>query len=128
MPISLSYAEIVSDMMLKSGMGLTLVILFSFRILAASVLPLLAHKLLYCLFCILLVATFLSCSPCVEASFKERAFIFLLFAPNLCLGLVGLMKRWKLKTIIVSAIMELLLFPIWFFIAFSVALCCEGGE
>lgn len=128
MPVSLSYLGIVSDIMLKNGIGLTLAILFAYRILAASALPLLTHKRLYCLFCIGLVTAFLSLSPCVEVSLKEDAFILLLFAPHLCLGLFGFMKRWKLKAIIVSEVLELLLFPIWFFIAFTVALFCEGGE
>ncbi len=128
MPVSLSYVGIVSDIMLKSGIWLTLAILFAYRILAASALPLLTHKRLYCLFCMGIVFAFLSFSPCVEGPLKEVAFILLLFAPHFCLGLFGLMKRWKLKTIIVSAVLELLLFPIWFFIAFTIALFCEGGE
>ena len=130
MPIDLSYIGIVNDIVLKGGIGLVLIAIVAYRLLAASALPFLAHKSLYCFFCFVIVAAFLSLSPCVEKDSIIEAIILilLLFAPCLCFGFIGLLRKWNLKRIIVFATLELVLFPLWFFIVFTAALFLDGGE
>lgn len=127
MPIDLSYTGIVNDIMARSGVGLTLIVIIVYRLLAASVLPRLAHKSLYCVFCLVVVGSFLSLS--VYRNFRwSLMFVLSLFAPCLCLGLICILKQWSLCKAILFAMLEILLFPLWFFIVFTIALLIEGGE
>ena len=128
MPIDLSYTGIVNDIMIRSGAGLALIVIIIFRLLAASVLPCLAHKSMYCIFYLAVVGSFLCISPYIEVSVGVLIFVFSLFAPCLCLGLICILKKWNLGKTILVALLEILLFPFWSFIVFMIALLIEGGE
>lgn len=128
MPIDLSCTGIVNDIMVRSGVGLTLILIIVYRLLAVSVLPCLAHKSLYCIFYLAVVGLFLCLSPYIEISLGVLIFVLSLFAPCLCLGLVCILKKWNLGKTISFAMLEILLFPLWIFIVFTITLLIEGGE
>ena len=114
--------------MVRSGVGLTLILIIVYRLLAVSVLPCLAHKSLYCIFNLAVVGLLLGLSPHIEISIGVLIFVLSLFAPCLCLGLVCILKKWNLGKTISFAMLEILLFPLWVFIVFTITLLIEGGE
>ncbi len=128
MPIDLSYTGIVSDIMIKSGVGLTLIVIVVYRLLAVSVLPCLAHKCLYCAFCLAAIGSLVGLAPHIGISLEYLIFLLLLFAPSACSGFFVLLKKCKLGKTILFAVLEILLFPVWFFVVFTIVLIIEGGE
>ena len=83
-------------------------------------------------FCIIdylvVVVSFSFLSPCIENFIEVLIFALLLFVPDLSVGIVGLLKKWNFKKTIFFAILEILLFPLWFLIVFTIALLIEGSE
>lgn len=128
MPIDLSYTGIVSDIMIRSGIGLTLIVVIVYRLLAVSALPCLAYKSLYCAFCLAAFGSFACLAPHIGIALGDLIFLLLLFAPSICSGFFVLLKKWSLGKTISFAILEILLFPVWFFVVFTIALIIEGGD
>lgn len=128
MPMDLSFAGIVNDIMLRSGVGVTLLAIILYRLIAVSVLPCLVHKGVYCIFCLSAVGLFLYLSPCVEFSIGVLILVFSFFSPYFCLGFIRLLNKWSLGKVISVSIFEIILSPLWFFIILTIALLVEGGE
>ena len=87
MPMDLSFAGIVNDIMLRSGVGVTLLAIILYRLIAVSVLPCLVHKSVYCIFCLSAVGLFLYLSPCVKFSIGVLILVFSFFRPIFVLDL-----------------------------------------
>ena len=128
MPIDLSFAGIVKDIMVRSGVGLALIVLIAYRLFAVSLLPCLMRNYLYSVFYLVVVVSFSFLSPCIENFIEVLIFALLLFVPDLSVGIVGLLKKWNFKKTIFFATLEILLFPLWFLIVFTIALLIEGSE
>ena len=127
MPIDLSYTGIVRDIMINSGVGLTLIVIIVYRLLAISVLPCLTHKSLYCVTCLTAVVSFVCLTPYIRFYLEDLIVLVLLLAPSTCLGFFVLSKKWNLGKTISFALLEILLFPVWFFVVFNITLIIEAG-
>ena len=128
MPIDLSYIGVVSEIMIKSGVGLTLIVIIVYRLFAVSILPCLAQMSLYCVTCLAAVGSVVCFEPYIGNTLEDIIFLLLLFAPSICLGFFVLLKKWSFGKAISFAILEILLFPVWFIVVFNIALIIEGGE
>ena len=56
-------------------------------------------------------------------------FFFLLwFAPSFILGAIEMGRRWRWPFVLLSCVLETLLFPLWFDLVFLLSLFLEGGD
>ena len=128
MPIDLGYSKVFCDIFLR-GFALAYLFHFVYRIMAASRFPCLCGKRFYWCFCLLIFMTY-SClsAMCEEFSVCAEVFFLLLFAPSFILGAIEMARRWRWPFVLLSCVLETLLFPVVFVVVFLLALILEGGD
>ena len=52
----------------------------------------------------------------------------LLFASSFLLGAIEMGRRWRWPFVLLSCVLETLLFPLWFVLVFLLSLFLEGGD
>ena len=128
MPVDLDYSKVFLDVFLR-GFALAYLVLFVYRMMAATVFPRLCNKWAYWLLCLSIVGVY-SLLPVVCESFSVGVMVFflLLFAPSFILGAIEMGRRWRWPFVLLSCALETLLFPLWFVLVFLLSLFLEGGD
>lgn len=128
MPVYLGYSKVFLDVFLR-GFALAYLVLFVYRMMAATVFPRLCNKWAYWLLCLSIVGVY-SLLPVVCESFSVGVMVFflLLFAPSFILGAIEMGRRWRWPFVLLSCALETLLFPLWFVLVFLLSLFLEGGD
>ena len=128
MPVDLGYGKVFFDIFLR-GFALAYLVLFVYRMMAATVFPRLCNKWAYWLLCLSIVGVY-SLLPVVCESFSVGVMVFflLLFAPSFILGAIEMGRRWRWPFVLLSCALETLLFPLWFVLVFLLSLFLEGGD
>lgn len=133
MPVSLDYCGICFDIFLWGGVVFLYLAISVYRLLAASALPCLARRR-FCwpfylmVFIVLPVAGLLLLPALKGESSGAVFFYFVMLAPCIFLGALGMSQRWRLRSVLISCVLEALLFPVWFYLVFLMALAIEGGD
>ena len=128
MPVDLGYSKVFLDIFLR-GFALAYLALFVHRMMAATVFPRLCNKWAYWLLCLSIVGVY-SLLPVVCESFSVGVMVFflLLFAPSFILGAVEMARRWRWPFVLLSCVLETLLFPVVLVVVFLLAITLEGGD
>ena len=128
MPVDLGYGKVFFDIFLR-GFALAYLVLFVYRMMAAAVFPRLCNKWAYWLLCLSIVGVY-SLLPVVCECFSVAVVIFFLlwFAPSFILGAIEMGRRWRWPFVLLSCVLETLLFPLWFVLVFLLSLFLEGGD
>ena len=128
MPVDLGYSTVFLDVFLRA-FALAYLVLFVYRMLAATAFPRLCNKWFYWLLCLSIIGVY-SFLQAVCGSFSVVVMIFflLLFAPSFILGAIEMGRRWRWPFVLLSCVLETLLFPLWFDLVFLLSLFLEGGD
>ena len=128
MPVDLDYSKVFFDIFLR-GFALAYLALFVYRMMAATVFPRLCNKWFYWLLCLSIVGVYsLLQAVCESFSVVVVIFFLLLFAPSFILGAIEMGRRWRWPFVLLSCVLETLLFPLWFDLVFLLSLFLEGGD
>ena len=128
MPVDLGYSKVFLDIFLR-GFALAYLVLFVYRMMAATVFPRLCNKWAYWLLCHSIVGVYsLLQAVCESFSVVVVIFFLLLFAPSFILGAIEMGRRWRWPFVLLSCVLETLLFPLWFDLVFLLSLFLEGGD
>ena len=134
MPVSLGYDDVFADILIEGGLIFFFLLPFAYRLLAASALPRLRNAWLYTLLCLSLVVVMGQMSKIFsdETQIREKLlallFLVVLMLPSFVVGFLGLARKWRWQSVLISCVIELLAFPFWFVTVFLVALELEGGD
>ena len=128
MPVDLGYSKVFLDIFLR-GFALAYLVLFVYRMMAATVFPRFCNKWAYWLLCLSIVGVY-SLLPVVCESFSVGVVFFFLpwFVPSFVLGAIEMGRRWRWPFVLLSCVLETLLFPLWFDLVFLLSLFLEGGD
>ena len=128
MPVDFGYSKIFCDVFLR-GFALAYLVLFVYRILAATLSPRFCDKRLYWLVCLLIFTVYFLLSIIGgQFSIGVAGFFLLLFAPSFILGAIEMARRWRWHLVLLSCFLETLLFPVVFVVVFCLGLLLEGGD
>ena len=128
MPVDLGYSKVFLDIFLRA-FALAYLVLFVYRMLAATAFPRLCNKWAYWLLCHSIVGVYsLLQAVCESFSVVVVIFFLLLFAPSFILGAIEMGRRWRWPFVLLSCVLETLLFPLWFDLVFLLSLFLEGGD
>lgn len=129
MPVDLDYCSVFRSVFLRVFAPAFLA-LFAFRMLAASVAPCLCNKRVYWLFCLFVFTmySFLFAIGEKEVSVFAEVLLLLLFAPGFILGAVGTSRRWRWHAVLLSFVLETLLFPLLFAAVFMASLLFDSAD
>ena len=128
MPVDLDYSTVFLDLFLR-GFALAYLALFVYRMMAATVFPRLCNKWAYWLLCLSIVGVYsLLQALCESFSVVVVIFFLLMFAPSFILGAIEMGRRWRWPFVLLSCVLETLLFPLWFVLVFLLSLFLEGGD
>ena len=128
MPVDIGYSKVFLDIFLR-GFALAYLALFVYRMMAATVFPRLCNKWFYWLLCLSIVGMYpLLQVVCESFSVGVVIVILLLFAPSFILGAIEMGRRWRWPLVLLSCVLETLLFPLWFDLVFLLSLFLEGGD
>ena len=129
MPVDLSYKGMFVDIFLCGGIVFAYLALVVYRIMAASLFPRLNNKTCYWLFSLMtIIAVSILLPPAlrggvaVDDSVRGALALVVLSVPCIVLGTVGILLKWRWRAVLFSCILEILLFPIWFFLLFMLCL------
>ena len=129
MPVDLSYKGMFVDVFLCGGIVFAYLALAAYRIMAVSLFPRHNNKISYWLFCLMIILAASVLLPVVlrgEVAFGDFVAgllaLIILSAPCIILDTVGILLRWRWRAVLFSCILEILLFPIWFFLVFMICL------
>ena len=128
MPVDLGYSKVFLDIFLR-GFALAYLVLFVYRMMAATAFPRLCNKWAYWLLCLSIVGVY-SLLPVVCGSFSVGVMVFflLLFASSFILGAIEMGRRWRWPFVLLSCVLETLLFPVVLVVVFLLAITLEGGD
>ena len=128
MPVDLGYSKVFLDVFLRA-FALAYLVLFVYRMMVATVFPRLCNKWAYWLLCHSIVGVYsLLQAVCESFSVVVVIFFLLLFAPSFILGAIEMGRRWRWPFVLLSCVLETLLFPLWFDLVFLLSLFLEGGD
>ena len=128
MPVDLGYSKVFLDIFLR-GFALAYLALFVYRMMAATVFPRLCNKWAYWLLCLSIVGVYsLLQVVCESFSVVVVIFFLLLFAPSFILGAIEMGRRWRWPFVLLSCVLETLLFPVVLVVVFLLAITLEGGD
>ena len=117
MPVDLGYSTVFLDIFLR-GFALAYLVLFVYRMMAATVFPRLCNKWAYWLLCLSIIGVYSFLQAVCGRFFSVGVVIFFL--------LMG--RRWRWPFVLLSCVLETLLFPLWFDLVFLLSLFLEGGD
>ena len=118
-PINLSYGSVFVHTFLGGGVFFAYLLLFGYRVAAASFLTCLRNFVWCAVSAIACVATLKLLPAFNEVSFWEGVLSFMLIsAPSIVVGIIEIIKKCRWRTVLISCAIETLLFPIWFDIVF----------
>ena len=121
--------DFFADIFIKGGVIVPLLLILLYRVLAVSFSPRFSSNWAYWLFCLSIVLIYMFISPFDESDKGGLALFFLiLFIPYIVIGKIEIHHKWHWPARLISCILELLTFPVWFFLVFNVALMIEGGD
>lgn len=110
-------------------------IFFAYRMMAASLFPRLSDKIFYWLFFLMTIVVASLVLPLAlrgGAPFDDFVHgvlaLLVLSLPCIILGTVGIFRKWRWRTVLLSCVLETFLFPVWFFLVFMVLLFFDGGD
>ena len=128
MPVDLGYSKVFLDIFLR-GFALAYLALFVYRMMAATVFPRLCNKWAYWLLCLSIVGVYsLLQALCESFSVVVVIFFLLLFASSFILGAIEMGRRWRWPFVLLSCVLETLLFPVVLVLVFLLAITLEGGD
>ena len=128
MPVDLGYKKVFLDVFLRA-FALAYLVLFVYRMMAATAFPRLCNKGAYWLLCLSIVGVYsLLQAVCECFSVAVVIFFLLWFAPSFILGAIEMGRRWRWPFVLLSCVLETLLFPLWFVLVFLLSLFLEGGD
>jgi len=128
MPVDLGYSKVFLDIFLR-GFALAYLALFIYRMMAATVFPRLCNKWFYWLLCLSIVGVYsLLQAVCESFSVVVVIFFLLLFAPSFILGAIEMGRRWRWPFVLLSCVLETLLFPVVLVVVFLLAITLKGGD
>ena len=129
MPVDLGYSKVFLDIFLR-GFALAYLVLFVYRMMAAAVFPRLCNKWAYWLLCLSIIGVYSFLQAVCGRFFSVGVvFFFLLwFVPSFVLGAIEMGRRWRWHFVLLSCVLETLLFPLWFVLVFLLSLFLEGGD
>ena len=128
MPVDFGYSKIFCDVFLRV-FALAYLVLFVCRILAATVFPRFCDKRFYWLVCLLIYTVYFLLSIIGgQFSIGVAGSFLLLFAPSFILGAIEMARRWRWHLVLLSCVLETLLFPMVFVVVFCLGLLLEGGD
>lgn len=128
MPVDLGYSKVFLGIFLR-GFALAYLVLFAYRMIAATAFPRLCSKRAYWLLCLSIVGVYALLQTFCESFSVGVVFFFLLwFAPSFILGAIETGRRWRWPFVLLSFVLETLLFPLWFVLVFLLLLFFESGD
>ena len=129
MLVDLGYSKVFLDVFLRA-FALAYLVLFVYRMMAATVFPRLCNKWAYWLLCHSIVGVYSLLQVVSERFFSVAVVIviLLLFAPSFILGAIEMGRRWRWPLVLLSCVLETLLFPLWFDLVILLSLFLEGGD
>ena len=129
MPVDLGYSKVFLDIFLR-GFALAYLALFVYRMMAATVFPRLCNKWFYWLLCLSIIGVYSFLQAICGRFFSVAVVIviLLLFAPSFILGAIEMARRWRWPLVLLSCVLETLLFPLWFDLVFLLSLFLDGGD
>ena len=128
MPVDLGYSKVFLDVFLRA-FALAYLVLFVYRMMVATVFPRLCNKWAYWLLCHSIVGVYsLLQAVCESFSVVVVIFFLLLFAPSFILGAIEMGRRWRWPFVLLSCVLETLLFPVVLVLVFLLAITLEGGD
>ena len=135
MPVDLSYKGMFVDVFLCGGIVFAYLALVVYRIMAASLFPRLNNKTCYWLFSLMTIIAVSMLLPlalrggvAVDDSVRGALALVVFCVPCIIMGTVGIVLRWRWRTVLFSCISEILLFPVWFFLLFKVCLFFDCSD
>ena len=129
MPVDLGYSKVFLDIFLR-GFALAYLALFVYRMMAATVFPRLCNKWFYWLLCLSIIGVYSFLQAICGRFFSVAVVIviLLLFAPSFILGAIEMARRWRWPFVLLSCVLETLLFPVVLVVVFLLAITLEGGD
>ena len=129
MLVDLGYSKVFLDVFLRA-FALAYLVLFVYRMMAATVFPRLCNKWAYWPLCLSIIGVYSLLQVVSERFFSVAVVIviLLLFAPSFILGAIEMGRRWRWPLVLLSCVLETLLFPLWFDLVFLLSLFLEGGD
>ncbi len=129
MPVDLGYSKVFLDVFLRT-FALAYLVLFVYRMVAATVFPSLCNKWAYWPLCLSIIGVYSLLQAVSERFFSVAVVIVILlwFAPSFILGAIEMGRRWRWPFVLLSCVLETLLFPLWFVLVFLLSLFLEGGD
>ena len=118
MPVDLGYSKVFLDVFLRA-FALAYLVLFAYRMIAATVFPRLYNKWAYWFLCLSIFMTYLVCTG---FSVEVEVFFLLLLAPSFIIGAIGMGRRWRWPFVLLSCVLETLFFPLLFDFVFLLSL------
>ena len=129
MPVDLGYSTVFLNVFLRA-FALAYLVLFVYRMMAATAFPRLCNKWAYWPLCLSIIGVYSFLQAVCGRYFSVGVvFFFLLwFAPSFILGAIEMGRRWRWPFVLLSCVLETLLFPLWFDLVFLLSLFLEGGD
>ena len=129
MLVDLGYSKVFLDVFLRA-FALAYLALFVYRMMAATVFPRLCNKWFYWLLCLSIIGVYSFLQAVCGRFFSVGVvFFFLLwFAPSFILGAIEMGRRWRWPFVLLSCVLETLLFPVVLVVVFLLAITLEGGD
>ena len=121
MPVDLSYKGMFVDIFLCGGIVFAYLALVVYRIMAASLFPRLNNKTCYWLFSLMTIIAVSMLLPlalrggvAVDDSVRGALALVVLCVPCIILGTVGIVLRWRWRTVPVSSLVFLVVYGLPF--------------
>jgi len=129
MPVDLSYGSVFVNIFLRGGVFFAYLLLFGYRVAAASFLPCLRNVVWCAVSSIACVATLKLLPAFDEVSFWEGVYFFMLIpAPSIIAGIFEIVKKSRTNVVLISCAVESILFPIWFDMVFLTSLLFDTAD
>lgn len=129
MPIVLHYSDMFADIFIGGGIVFVYIAIFTYRLLASALFPRLCRWERYCLFCLIVLAFAPLALPFSDGGGVEGVFALLIITvPPIVLGAIELISKWRWYEVLISCMLETLLFPLWVILVVVVALVFGGAD
>ena len=128
MPVDLSYGEVFVKIFWGLGIVFAYLLLFGYRMLAISCCPRLREWRRYCIFVFFMIMLVRFFRPFHHFSLVENVYLIVIFLPSIVAGGFEMVRQCRQHFVLMSCLIETLLFPIWFDICFFFSLFFEDAE
>ncbi len=128
MPVNLSYSAVFVNIFLGLGIAFAYLLLFGYRLLAISFCFRLREWRRYCLFVFFMIVLVRFFPSFHHISLVENVYLIILFLPSIVVGGFEMARQCRWQVVLISCIIETLLFPVWFDMCFLFSLFFEEAE